>query len=1131
MGKKLNVIVMCYKFKEYITECIDSILSQQINFEMEILVRDDGTNDGTYELLTEKYYNNKNVKVLESSKNLGAFENYKSMYNLCDGEYICYIDGDDYFVDPNYFQRAVDFLDINKNYVMYSTGYRYNDDSMPLGTFRISNKDDVILQDLFETNHISFGRIHRNIKNIFKNWMLSIIYIDWAINCELLQYGKAKCERCFSGIYRLTGLGMNTKYDESQKKEIHDNTKNILIMKYSQKKSLKLLYITPHLSTGGGPQYLLKKIQLLNNQYEIYCVEYSNITGGQLIVQRSQILDLLGNKLITLGEDKFTLISHIHQINPDVIHFEEMPEFFCDTNLAKKIYSEGRTYKIIETSHDSSFDPKNKLFFPDRFALISEYQRRIFSCLNVPITIVEYPIEYKQKKDRNQSLIDLGLDPNKTHFLNVGLFTPRKNQAEIIKYAKELLNENVQFHFVGNQADNFKSYWDPLMKDFPSNCKWWGERKDVDTFYNAMDVFLFTSKGTIHDKETSPLVLRESIGWNLPILMYNLPVYCGMYDNFNNINYLNNDFDENLKLIKSKILNNKSSSTDFDSIFDVNFELEENKFTFFYKKYENNFYYIVFKDIDSNAPMYYFSGNFEQYVSMWSIPIPKHVYSFKDQNSFRGVKIELYDLQKNIICYKNILMKDVPKTRNVRLDIVDPFDCLFNNYNEMFVHNSYDTFKFERYTDVILDVGANSGLFTKMLVDKGVKKVFSIEPNPKCLKNLRSLTKKYDNVVVIDKALADKNKKTKFFITHDNSTLGSFYKRFINEHSNVEELEVECITLDDIINKYNLSKISMLKLDVESAEYDILYSLSESTFAKIDSILLEYHDNTDKRIVTLVKHLEKFGFSIFNVQNQTDTNKNSLIESYENVVNATMFLTKNKTSLKIKLVHLQTNLNDDREVASRKSLEPLKDVGIDYVLHTNELYKSLPPIHTSKRPTDVSIEKINSDSLTSAHYGCFESFKLGILSEFDDDLDYLILCEGDCLLETNSHNFIKTIETLDPLLKKENIDYFSFGDTKALDTGILQSNLIYKPENQDICYVTDKIIGLQCIMFSKKIKKVLFEYLRTAKWDAADIYFNIFCWEKGVKSGILYNRLTTQCDGYSFLDKTYKTFTKNESKK
>ena len=199
---------------------------------------------------------------------------------------------------------------------------------------------------------------------------------------------------------------------------------------------LKVLFITPHLSTGGGPQYLLKKIQELNNDCDIYCIEYADITGGVLVVQRNQVKDILGNKLITLGENKIDLITKIIAINPDIIHFEEMPEYFCNHDVAKAIYNKHRRYKIIETSHDSSFEIQNKCFFPDHFIFVSDYQKQMFAPLNIPSDVVLYPITYKQKTDRNKALSDLNLDPNKIHFLNVGLFTSRKNQKEIIQYAK-----------------------------------------------------------------------------------------------------------------------------------------------------------------------------------------------------------------------------------------------------------------------------------------------------------------------------------------------------------------------------------------------------------------------------------------------------------------------------------------------------------------------------------------------------------------------------------------------------------------------------------------------------------------------------------------------------------------------
>jgi glycosyltransferase involved in cell wall biosynthesis len=312
----------------------------------------------------------------------------------------------------------------------------------------------------------------------------------------------------------------------------------------------KLLYITPHLSTGGLPQFLLKKVQLLKNRYEIHLIEYSNISN-HFITQKTELRKILKNNLYTLGENKKEIFNIISYIQPNIIHFEEIPEYFCDKSIAFGIYHKNRNYKIFETSHDSSYNIDNKIFYPDMFLMVSNFQVKKFKKTNVPTKLIEYPID-KKEKNKEEALKKLKLDPNKIHIINVGLFTPRKNQKEIFEYAKLINNDKVQFHFIGNMADNFKYYWDPLLNDLPKNCIIHGERNDVELFYQAADLLLFTSRGQQGDKETMPLVLREALMFDLPIYMYNLDVYENYFDKYKNITYLNfNNTNENLlKIIK-----------------------------------------------------------------------------------------------------------------------------------------------------------------------------------------------------------------------------------------------------------------------------------------------------------------------------------------------------------------------------------------------------------------------------------------------------------------------------------------------------------------------------------------------------------------------------------------------------
>jgi FkbM family methyltransferase len=661
----------------------------------------------------------------------------------------------------------------------------------------------------------------------------------------------------------------------------------------------KLLFISPHLSTGGAPQYLLKKIQELLDSYEIYCVEYSNITGGVLIIQRSQIENILCNKLITLDENKAELINYIKIINPDIIHFEEMPEFFCDDKISDKIYTSDRKYVIIETSHDSSFDVNNKRYFPDKFIFVSEYQKQLFSKLNIPSDVVEYPIEYKLRNITKEDILQkLGLDPNFKHIINVGLFTSRKNQKEIVEYAKKLKNYPIQFHFIGNQADNFRDYWEPIMKDFPSNCKWWGERSDVDVFYQMADLFLFTSRGNEHDKETMPLVIREAIGWNLPILIYNLSVYLNYFDKHNNVKYL--DFD-NVDNNCDKILNELHlEKNNINDCFDILFIEKENKIVFNYKKTESIQTKIVIKDKESNAPIYWFDAFFKDYSGCWCIPTPIHSFDFFNEPSFSTLLIEFYNVENNLLYSKDIFIKKSTKKRTFYLDIINPFDCLFNNYNEMFVENKYDCYSLKNL-DVVLDIGANNGLFSLLMLNNGCKKIYAFEPNEKSLINLKHFASNSNNAIeVIEKAIYTKNENLEFFIDNNNTTIGSLSKTHLQLNgSDIQKIIVPAISIKTFIDQHNIEKISLIKMDIEGAEYDIIDNLENDVYEKTDSFLIEYHDNNDQRVIKIIETLKNKGYDIQQIRDQNSRNNALILDTYDKSVTGTIFA---KKSLKEKIL-------------------------------------------------------------------------------------------------------------------------------------------------------------------------------------------------------------------------------------
>ena len=618
----------------------------------------------------------------------------------------------------------------------------------------------------------------------------------------------------------------------------------------------KLLIIAPHLSTGGCPQVIVNKIELLKDTYQIKCVEYSNIADA-FRVQKDRIINLIGSEnLIILSHDKEqVLMSLIDNFQPDFISMEEIPEFFLDEKITKRIYSNDRKYIITETTHDSSFPVERKRWFPDKFIFVSAFSAFKYSSYDIPYEIVEYPVDFKAAKKRELQN-KLHFDPSYKHVVNVGLFTPRKNQAYIFELAKHLLDYKIVFHFLGNLAGNFKDYWEPLIMSKPSNCMVWGERNDVYDFLESSDLFLFTSKGEKNNKELNPIAIKEALEYQIPMMMYNLDVYCGKYDKYENITYLTGDIDTDINNLK-KILN-------MDSIqekFSLSFEESQNKIFINYNGNEPVNYKVSIKDTTSKCPMYWFDFQATNSITWFVIPIPPQIIKFKRLSTFRGFDIDFYDENKQLVFSKDLIINDI----DLKYPIFnyDGLDCSWRNYNEFFVDDIYRNFNLNDM-DTVIDVGANIGLFAKYMYSKNANKVILVEANPNLKDKIHNLL---DNDLkrssVYLSPIYSEKKKVVFNYSDENSAIGSVAfdpTMGIEYESLTHQIELETITLDEIIENENINRISLFKCDIEGGEYDLIPSLTDRQMSMIDKFMIEIHQNKNNEIQPILNKLTSHVF-------------------------------------------------------------------------------------------------------------------------------------------------------------------------------------------------------------------------------------------------------------------------------
>lgn len=121
---KVSIIVPVYNVEKYLNRCIDSLLNQSLK-DIEIILVDDGSPDHCPAMCDEYAKQDHRVKVIHK-KNEGQGYARNSALEIADGQYIAFVDSDDY-VELNAYQKLYSIITDTKADVVYCTFRRFND--------------------------------------------------------------------------------------------------------------------------------------------------------------------------------------------------------------------------------------------------------------------------------------------------------------------------------------------------------------------------------------------------------------------------------------------------------------------------------------------------------------------------------------------------------------------------------------------------------------------------------------------------------------------------------------------------------------------------------------------------------------------------------------------------------------------------------------------------------------------------------------------------------------------------------------------------------------------------------------------------------------------------------------------
>lgn len=162
----ISICIVSFNQELYISELINSILCQNVNFDYEIIIGDDCSEDNTRQIIqsyVEKYP--LIITLIFHEKNIGPIENIKSVYKKARGKYICHLDGDDYTL-PNKLQKQFDMLEKYPDCSICSHSMQFVDKNSTYVKTWSHKEGKFSLEDLYE-NLPFFAHSSKMFRNDF----------------------------------------------------------------------------------------------------------------------------------------------------------------------------------------------------------------------------------------------------------------------------------------------------------------------------------------------------------------------------------------------------------------------------------------------------------------------------------------------------------------------------------------------------------------------------------------------------------------------------------------------------------------------------------------------------------------------------------------------------------------------------------------------------------------------------------------------------------------------------------------------------------------------------------------------------------------------------------------------------
>lgn len=224
MDPKVSVSIITYNHERFIAQAIDSALMQRAGFDYEILIGEDDSSDGTREIVRryKEQYPDKIRLFLNDRKDVIYIDGRPTgRWNLVNnlrharGEYVAWLEGDDYWTCPQKLQRQVDLMESHRDYAFcfHAVMRCYEDEGgrlkVPISSL---SRNTYTIRDLLDRNFVTACSVlfRNGLFGEFPAWYYTVPMGDWPLHILNAEHGNIGYIDEFMAVYRVHSGGIRS---------------------------------------------------------------------------------------------------------------------------------------------------------------------------------------------------------------------------------------------------------------------------------------------------------------------------------------------------------------------------------------------------------------------------------------------------------------------------------------------------------------------------------------------------------------------------------------------------------------------------------------------------------------------------------------------------------------------------------------------------------------------------------------------------------------------------------------------------------------------------------------------------------------------------------------------------------